>query len=96
MKSRCRNAAAWRNCRCTGGMADNGSRENRKNRKNRKIDLCPFSNCNLLRPNLFRPKVPTGILRIIRNFLRVGVWGGEGRKKEELGGKNYEIGIMKG
>ncbi len=52
------------------------SKENRKNRKNRKICFGPFSNSNLLPPNLFRPKVQTGILRIIRNFLRVGIWGG--------------------
>ncbi len=66
--------------RCGEGGCREDGKEDRKNRKNRKICPGPFSNCNLLPPNLFRPKVQTGILRIIRNFLRVGIWGEGGRK----------------
>ncbi len=45
-----------------------------------------FFNRNLLPPNVFQPKWDTGILRIIRKILRVGVWG-EGWGKS----KNYEL-----
>ncbi len=48
--------------------------------------FCRFFNRNLLPPNPFQPKWDTGILRIIRKILRVGVWG-EGWGKS----KNYEL-----
>jgi hypothetical protein len=52
-----------------------GGKGIRKTRKNRKIGFGPFFNRNLLSINSFQLKQATGILRIIRNFLRVGVWG---------------------
>jgi len=54
-----------------------GEKGSNESRKNRKICFCPFSNCNRLPSNMFQTKVQTGILRIIRNFLRVGIWGVE-------------------
>jgi hypothetical protein len=56
-----------------------GGKGIRKTRKNRKIGFGPFFNRNLLSINSFRLKWATGILRIIRNFLRVGVWGPLGK-----------------
>ena len=46
-----------------------------KNRNNRKMNTCSVFDCNLLSANLFQPKIPRGILRIIRkNF--AWVYGG--------------------
>jgi hypothetical protein len=44
-------------------------------RKNCKIRYCLSFDCNPLPCNLFQPERETGILRIIRNFLRVGYMG---------------------
>jgi hypothetical protein len=58
-----------------------GDKGIRKTRKNRKIGFGPFFNRNVLSINSFQLKWATGILRIIRNFLRVGVWGPPRRLK---------------
>jgi len=50
-----------------------------RGRKNRNIGFRLLFDCNPLLSKCFRQKWKTAILRIIRNFLRVGVWGEGGK-----------------
>jgi hypothetical protein len=63
--------------------------ESASTRKKCKIACALFFVWNMLQSNFFQPKPPWSILRIIRNFLQVGVWG---RGRERL---NYECRIKK-
>jgi hypothetical protein len=55
-------------------------------RKNRNIGFRPFFDCNPLRSRLLQQKWEKAVLRIIRNFLRVGYMGeGDGNYEWRVG-----------